>query len=258
MSLSTQHRQQVWEKFWDQKRPIQEVYSNADRILQQIRSLGPAKGKRIMEVGAGSGRDGLQLAREGARVIFLDYAGNALRVIQAPARASGLDVHLVRGDAFRLPFKDNALDLVFHQGLLEHFTHPLGIVLENQRVVKSGGHVIVDVPHRYHVYTVVKHILIALNKWFAGWETEFSRPQLETLFRSAGLNPTGFYGDWMRPSFFYRVCREILKKTGLALPLYPRTIPVLHSLRQAASRGLRRIRMGQWTFMDIGVIGTKP
>jgi hypothetical protein len=62
----------------------------------------------------------------------------------------------------------------------------------------------------------------------------------------------------MRPSFFYRVCREILKKTGLALPLYPRTIPVLHSLRQAASRGLRRIRMGQWTFMDIGVIGTKP
>jgi len=258
VSLSTQHRQEVWEKFWDQNKPIQEVYSNAERILQQIRALGPVNGKLIMEVGAGSGRDGLQLAREGAQVLFLDYAENALRLIQGPARAAGVNVLLIRADAFRLPLKSNVLDLVFHQGLLEHFTHPQGIVEENRRVIKSGGHVIADVPHRYHVYTLVKHILIALNKWFAGWETEFSRPQLESLFRSAGLVPSGFYGDWMRPSFFYRVCREVFKKIGIVLPLYPRTIPVVHPLRRMVRNGLRRIRLGQWTFMDIGVIGTKP
>ncbi|NLP09098.1 class I SAM-dependent methyltransferase [bacterium] len=254
---ATQHSRQVWERFWDQEKPIGEVYANSPRILEQIEKLGPVAGKRILEVGAGSGRDGFLLADQGARIIFLDYAINSLALIQTMAQRNGQSVALVRGDAFRLPFKEACLDVVYHQGLLEHFTAPKQILMENRRVLKVGGHAIADVPQRYHPYTLVKHILIALNRWFAGWETEFSRAQLERLFRDVNLDPIGFYGDWMRPSFGYRAMRELLKKLSVRLPLHPRSLPGWAKLRQKAADRFRRSRWAHYTYMDIGVVGTR-
>jgi len=254
---TAQHNRQVWEKFWDQGKPIAEVYTNSGRLVRQMQQLGPMTGKRILEVGAGSGRDGFELAQQGAQVVFLDYAQNSLATIKRIAEQLHQPVALVRGDAFRLPFKSGCLDVVYHQGLLEHFTKPLGIVAENGRVVKTGGYVLADVPHRYHPYTLVKHVLIALHKWFAGWETEFSRRQLQDLFRAAGLEPIGFYGEWMRPSFAYRLLRELLKKFSCRLPLYPKSIPGLSKPRRRLARCFARTRLAQYTFMDIGVIGTR-
>ena len=225
--------------------------------MRQLRSLGPVAGKRILEVGAGTGRDSLVLGSEGAVVFMLDYSDRALRVMHNLAQQSGQSVRLVRGDAFQLPFKTGSMDLVFHQGLLEHFIDPGKILSENFRVLKSGGFGLADVPQRYHLYTVVKHILIRLNRWFAGWETEFSLRQLQHLFRSAGFAVYDSYGDWMRPSFFYRALREILKKVSWRLPLYPKSIPGFSDLRGHIRTTIRRSSWAFYTYMDIGVIGRK-
>ena len=44
------------------------------------------------------------------------------------------------GDAFALPFADGTFDVVFHQGLLEHFRNPDDLIAENARVLKPGGY----------------------------------------------------------------------------------------------------------------------
>lgn len=259
MSQQTnQHRREVWDKFWQEREEIQEVYSNSERVITQLTRLGDPAGKWILEVGAGSGRDSLSLSQRGARVIMLDYSTPALQVIQKLTREAGQPVYLVRGDAFRLPFRSDALDLVFHQGLLEHFTNPQEILRENWRVLRPGGAALADVPQRYHLYTVVKHLLIRLNRWFAGWETEFSRPQLARLFTDAGFDRLLFYGDWMRPSFVYRAGREVLKKVRLRLPLYPPALPGMPRLRAALRRFWQRRPCHLYTVMDIGAIGFKP
>ena len=129
--LTQQHTKQVWEQFWDEKKQVEEVYSNSDRIIRQLEALGELSGKYIMEVGAGTGRDGFRLVDAGARVILLDYADNSLRVMKSLAEKAGKDVLLIKGDAFHLPFKTDSLDIVFHQGLLEHFTNPQDILAEN-------------------------------------------------------------------------------------------------------------------------------
>jgi ubiquinone/menaquinone biosynthesis C-methylase UbiE len=254
---SGKHTSRVWERFWREKKEIAQVYSNAERVVQQILATGNLSGKLIMEIGAGSGRDGFKLIDAGAKVIMLDYAQASLHVIKTLAQESGKHVWLVRGDAFHLPFKQDALDLVFHQGLLEHFADPRGIVTENYRVLKPGGFALADVPQRYHFYTVAKHLLIWLNKWFAGWETEFSRRQLENLFSRAGFEIHHVYGDWMRPSFAYRLLRELAKKAGIKLPLYPKCLPLLSRWRNALRRRFQRSSLAFYTFMDIGVIGMK-
>jgi hypothetical protein len=48
------------------------------------------------------------------------------------------------------------------------------------------------------------------------------------------------YGDWMRPSFFYRSMRETGKKVGVHLPLYPPSIPVLRCLREHAGKKVKK------------------
>ncbi len=256
MPKTQQHNQHVWEDFW-QKEPIDQVYSNSGRIIQQIMATGELKDKYIVEIGAGSGRDGFKLVDCGATVILLDYAESSLRIIEQISRELNKPVHLVRGDAFHLPFKSNAIDVVYHQGLLEHFTNPEAIVAENYRVTKAGGFTLADVPQRYHLYTLVKHLLIWLNKWFAGWEREFSIHELKNMFRQNGFDIYHIYGEWMRPSFCYRSMREVFKKIGVRLPLYPASIPVLSQIRSTMRHLLKRVYLSFYTFMDIGVIGVK-
>jgi len=94
---------------------------------------------------------------------------------------------LTQANAFKIPVPDATFDIVFHQGLLEHFKDPLPLLEEQFRVLKPGGFLLVDVPQRYHIYTVIKHTLIFLNKWFAGWETEFSIGRLTKLLTQSGF-----------------------------------------------------------------------
>lgn len=253
--FSKQHNQTVWEQFWE-KQNINQVYSNSERIVEHLQKTVDLDGKLVMEVGAGSGRDGFKLADCGAIILFLDYASSSLKTIDELSKKLNKKVLLIRGDAFNMPFKENVLDIVYHQGLLEHFTNPKCIVDENYRVLKNGGLVCADVPQRYHIYTVVKHILIWLNKWFAGWETEFSIGQLKKLIKSAGFEIHHVYGDWMYPSFFYRALRESLKKVGLTLPLYPKH-GALYKYRKKMSQFFKQKKIAFYTFMDIGVIGKK-
>ena len=255
-SIKTQHNKQVWERFWQQNEEIEQVYSNSGRIVDRIRSLGDINGKIVVEVGAGSGRDGLALSRDGAKVILLDYANSSLKTMQNLA-SENEPVLLVQGDAFNLPFKSDVIDIVFHQGLLEHFENPQDILAENFRVIKKDGFALADVPQRYHLYTLIKHLLIWLDKWFAGWETEFSMPQLKKMFSQQGFQVYETYGEWMRPSFVYRALRETLKKTGKSLPLYPCRIPGLARLRDRIAAGFKKTKIADYTFMDIGVIGRK-
>lgn len=251
------HHHELWDRYWRQNRQIDQVYSNANRVIGQLLSLTPLRGKIVVEVGAGSGRDSLALATQGATIIMLDYSQDALRLMREQAQQVGLKAALIRGDAFHLPFREGSVDIIFHQGLLEHFTRPDKILAENYYVLKHGGFALADVPQKYHIYTLVKHILISLNKWFAGWETEFSLKQLQALFCQAGFMIYKSYGDWMRPSFFYRVLRQILKKFSLNLPLYPKSFLGLASLRAKLREKLQRQWWTFYTYMDIGVIGRK-
>src|SRR6185436_17676017 len=110
-----------------------------------------------------------------------------LAIVRRLAREQQLPVHLVRADALAMPFRDDAFAVVFHQGLLEHFRDPQPLMRECARVTGRGGRMIVDVPQTFHPYTAMKQILIALDRWFAGWERQFTPAQLEREVRSCGL-----------------------------------------------------------------------
>lgn len=249
-----------WDNFWSEKKEVHEVYSNDDRVLRNLRKIIDFKDKRVLEVGAGTGRDSFGMVAQGATVFMLDYSPNSLKIIKSLAEEEKIDVSPVGGNAFSLPFPDESLDVVFHQGLLEHFREQQADLLlkENIRVLKHGGLLLVDVPQRYHIYTVMKHMLIAMDKWFAGWEREFSVGELERLLRALGVQPVYRYGEWMYPSLFYRVAREAFKKIGIGLPLNPRPVKSLANFRKRIREGLRSTPLVLNTSISCGVLCKKP
>ena len=248
-----------WESYWRGHADLERTYSTAGRLAREILREGPVAERCSLEVGAGSGRDALELASAGASVVVLDYSPAALELVRGQARDRGLAVHLVRSDALRMPFRDGAFDVVFHQGLLEHFRDPRPLLAETARVARRGGRVVVDVPQTLHPYTAMKHTLIALGAWFAGWETQFTPAELERLVRGAGLTVRRTYGEWMVPGLWYRVLRELIKRgSGVALPLEPRGPAWWAAMWDGLRARAARVRPALYTCHVIGTVAEKP
>jgi SAM-dependent methyltransferase len=242
-----------WDDFWSSSPEMDDVYANDGRLVAFLVSRVDVAGKRILEVGAGTGRDSLELAGRGADVWTVDFSDQSLRLIR---QAAGERVRIVCGDALSLPFADACFDVVFHQGLLEHFRAPLELLRENHRVLKPGGYLLVDVPQRYHYYTLMKHALMAVDRWFAGWETEFSPGQLRALLEQAGFRVEGAYGCNLFPPVWYRGTRRLLLRAGLRLPMYPWSGPAARGFRERV-RAVIPLPVRLSTSMVIGLLGRK-
>lgn len=245
-----------WDRYWGTKESALSVYPAVSDLLAEIAAVMPeVRDRRVLEVGAGTGREGHVLAARGAYVVLVDFSEPALRL----SRELSPGPRLVRADATRLPFPDGAFDLVYHQGLMEHFRDPLPLLRENRRVLGDRGILLVDVPQTFHVYTVIKRVLIALGWWFAGWETQYSPGQLERIVESAGFRLERRYGYWMQPGLWYRAVRQLLKAVGIRLPLFPRFGPLqgIYSRWQRWLRGLQRARWSHYLTLTVGVVARK-
>ena len=104
--------------------------------------LDVARGKRVLEVGCGTGLVLEKVARQAGSAVGVDLSSGMLR----HARARGLDVH--EGNATALPFRDAEFDVAYSFKVLAHVPDIDRAVAELFRVVKPGGHVLLEVYNR--------------------------------------------------------------------------------------------------------------
>jgi SAM-dependent methyltransferase len=242
-----------WDDFWADSRHLEDVYGTDGRIIDNLEKSVDLKGKSVLEVGAGTGRDTFLLSSQCGTAYALDYSEESLKLMKS---MPDNPVIVVCGDALNLPFSSESIDVVFHQGLLEHFRDPGALLDENVRILKKGGVLLVDVPQRYHYYTFLKHILIVLGRWFAGWETEFSARELETLLEQRGLEVVSTYGHNLFPPIWYRGLRRVFLKAGLRLPMVAGQTGFSSRIRRFL-RSLVPPRLYVNTSMVIGCIARK-
>lgn len=191
----------------------------------------------------------------GGNVSLLDYSEESLCLMRSFMRDD--EVKLILGDARNCPFEDASFDIVFHQGLLEHFASPFPLLKENHRILRRGGILVVDVPQTFHVYTLMKHILITLKLWFGGWERQFTATSLAKLLGKLGFEPMQVYGDWSRPGILYKIFRQLFSKIGMVLPMYPKYFGSLTKGFYRLQKHLRKKKIFLYTVLSIGIIARK-
>ena len=114
--------------------------------------LAPLEGRRILDVGTGTGRAAIALARRGAIVTGVDASAEMLQVAKRRAADAGVPenpergagVTFIRGDAHRLDFADRSFDAVVCLRVLMHTPDWRASLGELCRV--SAGRVVFDYP----------------------------------------------------------------------------------------------------------------
>ena len=82
--------------------------------------VGDVDGRTILDVGTGTGRAALQMARGGARVTAIDASEEMLAVARRRANDEHLTVTFTAGDAHQLDFPDRSFDVVISLRVLMH------------------------------------------------------------------------------------------------------------------------------------------
>jgi ubiquinone/menaquinone biosynthesis C-methylase UbiE len=111
------------------------------KLRKALRGQAPQRFERALEIGAGTGYFGLNLARAG---VIADYAATdispgMLAVLEKTAGYLSVGVETACCDASRLPFPDDSFDLVFGHAVLHHLPDLDACFAEMARVLRPGG-----------------------------------------------------------------------------------------------------------------------
>ena len=112
------------------------------RVLANF--VGGIKDRQILDVGTGTGRAALLLARAGARVTAVDASEQMLAIARRRAEEEQLSIRFLAGDVHRLEFADRAFDVVISLRVLMHAEDWRQSVAELCRV--ADDLVIIDYP----------------------------------------------------------------------------------------------------------------
>jgi len=124
-------------------------------IGKYIYSLGEKP--KVLEVGCGTAIDSYYLQNKfDVKCSALDCSEAGLKQAQAMGKYFDKGIILVKGSIEKAPFGDNAFDLIFSQGVMEHFSNPSLAYLEQKRILKKNGIMVVHVPQKYNIYSLLQ------------------------------------------------------------------------------------------------------
>jgi ubiquinone/menaquinone biosynthesis C-methylase UbiE len=126
----------------------------------RLEFLESCRGRRVLEVGCGIGKDARFLTENGIDYTGLDYSLRTLGLARKHFEFAGLRKRFVNGDAVALPFPDGTFGLAMSIGVIHHIVGTTEACRELVRVTSPGGIVRVMFYNResYH-YALVNWVV---------------------------------------------------------------------------------------------------
>jgi len=119
-----------------------------DALYREIIRKPLRRGQRLLDAGCGRYLTFCKELSDVARVVGIDLE----ETLETDNRFAPFGV---RGDVSRLPFPDNAFDMVISRSVVEHLADPPETFREFARVLRPGGQVVILTPNKYDYVSIV-------------------------------------------------------------------------------------------------------
>lgn len=163
--------------------------------------LGDVSGRRVLDVGCGSGLYAEELTRRGANVVAFDSSSKLVRLasLRVSSRAD-VRVHDLEDPIDWLA--DGSIDQAVMALVLHHLADPVPAMREIHRTLKPGGRLVVSTVHPIADWQQLGGSYFTDemldDTWNAGWKVRFRRAPLTVWcaeFREAGSSSNA---SWSR------------------------------------------------------------
>jgi len=161
--MSRVQEQAMGQQRWNQigKDRIKKIENNPDRYIisecpfshresynELLRLLSPIQGKKILELGCGTGDFSIWLAKQGARVTAVDIGPDLVAAARILAEVNQVDCEFRQGNIMDLPFESATYDIGIGLATLHHLSEAevLKVLRECCRVLKTGGTAVFEEP----------------------------------------------------------------------------------------------------------------
>ena len=162
-----------WDEYWKGREVKTTI--NKERMMEVLKRH--VKGK-VLDVGCGSGFFSKFFTDMNCKVFSLDYANEPLKLTGSLDK----EIKLIKGNVLRAPFEDETFDLIFSDGLLEHYKNPISLVHKFAKLVKEGGIVATFVPNLISYWIFIKRFKLGKIK-----EYRFGLNKLIDMHEKSGL-----------------------------------------------------------------------
>jgi len=191
------------------------------RISLFIEKGAIEKGKKILEIGCGTGIFTAGVAKTLADVTACDISEELLSIAGFSHR--GNNIKYVKADAENMSFDDSEFDVVMGNSVLHHLDLSLALP-EIYRVLKKGGRVLFSEPNMLNPQIMLQKNFPQLKKLMGDSpdETAFFRWLLPGIFRKYGFRSVDVVPyDFLHPSIpnFMTGVMEQLAKLIEAVPV---------------------------------------
>lgn len=174
----------------------------------------PAEGM-ILDIGCGTGRCTIPLAKKGRRIIGTDLSIGMLRKAVEKSEREGLDnITYFLADAEELPFKTELFSTVISFGLLHHVNKPASIIQAIDKLLKDKG-VFYALENNA---SPLRPIFDAMMKFRKLWNEEagshplFRAKDIKNAIVSAGMRPEIRVSTFLPPHLFNFMSTGIARK----------------------------------------------
>jgi ubiquinone/menaquinone biosynthesis C-methylase UbiE len=141
------------DSFWEKG---DRAYEDAAEAVA-LKRLLPEMGQRLLEVGAGAGRNTPRY-RGFKQVVLLDYSFTQLQ--QARQRLGGdAPCRYVAADVYHLPFRPAVFDAATMIRTLHHMAEPRQALEQVRRVLQPGSIFILEYANKHHLKSILRYAL---------------------------------------------------------------------------------------------------
>ena len=219
----------TWKNVWEKEIRLNRVHKILKNQLfvnayPVIKKYIPSERFSLLEVGTGTGRYGIALARDFPQSKFMltDILEESLMVAKELATHLNItNVEFMQADVLNLPFKDGQFDIVFSDATIQHLEDYRAAFASMVRVLRKGGILIVTGNNYWNPHKLFK--VIKGKNYEYGFEKSFKINELIDLALASNckvLATDGFfvaYGLSRYHPKFMKIAAKILDTTVRAL-----------------------------------------